>query len=167
MKNYKKTVIFGISGIFALALVISLAFVAYLYTKRYEPILYRSQDGANNNFASVFVQNPFRDKTSEIVANNFLLSIKGKTVTESLTEDKNVAFNNPKGMPEVGRLTEWELWNRFDNADKTLFYFAIYRKDEIKNPEKDLLSFVVVELRRENLQWKVAKYTCDGTSNNS
>ncbi|CAN5432007.1 hypothetical protein BH20ACI1_BH20ACI1_12090 [soil metagenome] len=169
MKKYSKFITSFLIGVIAFTSALTVSFTVYAYSNRNEPILYRSQDGDDDWYATIFVQNPFRDKTKEIIADNFLDSIKGKTVTESLDENKNVAFNNPQGSPEKGKLVKWELWNRFDGEDETKFSYAIYRENGLDKPKRGryLLSFVFLTLNKENSEWKVIKYFCHGTSNNS
>lgn len=167
MNRYKKLIVSTFLVIFVFLSTLFISFTVYSYGNRFEPILYRSQDGANSDFASIFIQNPFRDKTKEIIAKKFLRSIQDKTVTESLNENREVDFNNPKGFPESGKLVEWELLNRFDNDDETQFSYSFYREDNLNSPKKPLLSFVVLKLRKVGSEWKVKNYTCHGTSNNS
>lgn len=170
MNKFKKFIASFSSGIFVFIFSLLISFIVYLYVNRNEPIFYRVQNEMNHNdYADYFIQNPFRDKTKELVADTFLNSIKGKTVIQSLDENKDIAFNTSNGWEETGKLVEWSLWNRFDNENETKFYYAIYREDELSKPKrgKYLLSFVILKLNKENSEWRVKEYTCQGTSNNS
>lgn len=170
MKQSKKFIASLSIGICVFFTTLSLTFIAYLYVKRNEPILYPQSNNPNFNYVTDwFIQNPFRDKTKELIADKFLNSIKAKTVTESLEEKKDVDFNDPENRFEKGKLVKWELWNRFDKENETEFYYAIYREDELSKPKrgKYLMSIVVLKLNTENSEWKVTKYTCVGISNNS
>ncbi|MEJ7846594.1 MAG: hypothetical protein WKF92_00730 [Pyrinomonadaceae bacterium] len=93
--------------------------------------------------------------------------MKGKTVTEFLSERKDVKFNNPSGIIEPGKLVKWKLMNRIDMFTETNFYYGIYRDDQKNNPDELLLSFVVVKVAKIDSQWKPESYRCYATSNNS
>ena len=170
MKQSKKFIASLSIGICVFFTTLSTSFIAYVYVKRNDPILYRQPNNPNFGYnTDWFIQNPFRDKTKELIADKFLNSIKAKTVIESLEEKKDVDFNDPANRFEKGKLVEWKLWNRFDKENETEFYYAIWREDELSKPKrgKYLMSIVLLKLSKANSEWKVTKYTCVALSNNS
>lgn len=146
-------------------IIVSISLAATLYYKRSQPVFLRS-DGVDC-CPMLFVQNPFRDKSKEMISDDFLRGMKGKTVTEFLSERKDVSFNNPSGIIEQGKLVKWELMNRKDTLNETDFHYGIYRDDQKYSSDELLLSFVVVKVVKINSQWKPQSYRCEGTSNNS
>ena len=149
--------------IFFLFIVVSVSVYAYL--NKQQPVLYRRD--YVDCCPTIFLQNPFRDKSEELAVERFLSQLKGKTVTEALENNKDVGFNNPKGQLEYGTLVKWELMNRIERGSGTDFYYAIYRDDKKNNPDQLLLSFSVIRTLRAEQGFNVISYKCEGISNNS
>jgi hypothetical protein len=149
----------GIVGI-SLSAVTAGVVLGYSYLYRKEPVLYQSD---TELAPLILIQNPFRDKTPELVAADFLVGMRGKTVTESLWEMRHVRFNNPSGYVEKGPLISWKLSNRADTPDSTTFYYFIYR-GKTERPE---LNFATVTVHNDGSGWAVTDYKGLGTSNNS
>jgi hypothetical protein len=152
--------------VFVFLLTLSVSSVAYLYATSNEPVLYgNTRDVTGFPF---FIQNPFRDKTKENVAESFLNSIIGKEIKDSFGEFREVIYKQPGLENEVGKLSHWKLQNRIDKENETTFFYYIYRTnpDRLKRPKnsKYLLSFVVLKLNNINFEWKVKEYNCNALS---
>ncbi len=125
------------------------------------PVLYQTQ--SVDTAPLIFIQNPFRDPSRELAAENLLARMQGKTVTQSLNEIRDVRFNNPQGYVEQGELISWEISNRADSDTESIFYYFMYRG----NAGAPNLSFATVTVQRTALGWSATHYRGLGTSNNS
>ncbi|MGB7207980.1 MAG: hypothetical protein WBD27_04905 [Pyrinomonadaceae bacterium] len=165
MKKASKVGLILVAAAVTCFVVVTTSVILYMYAKRSQSVFYRID--SMDCCPTVFIQNPFRDKTRELVSEKLMSGMQGKTVTEAVTENPNIGFNNPKGILEPGKLTKWELMNRADSASETDFYYAIYRDDNLRNPDSLRLSFAVVKVTKIDSGWRVTSYIWHGTSNNS
>ncbi len=161
MASFRKLLFRVALGICLLIAVVTVSIASYAYLYRHRPVLYQTHSVGIAPL--IFLQNPFRDRARELAAETFLSGMRGKTVTESLRETKDVRFNNPQGYVEPGALVSWELSNRADSDDSTVFYYFVYRGTS----DKPALSFATVTVKEDNRGWFVTDYRGLGTSNTS
>jgi hypothetical protein len=143
---------------FGFCIILAVIFTAgFIFARNYlsqkPPILYKYKDKAAVDPSSELfvIFNPFRDKTPEVEAENFL---------EMLREGKCERFKSiiridceRENNKDIYALTSWNLINREENDNKIKLHYSVNRASY-----KGGLGNVWITLDNESDTWKVADY---------
>jgi hypothetical protein len=128
----------------------------YLYITRNDPVLYRSGDRDTAEQGGFVIQNPFRERGPEMLAETILQDVKGGNCQRALSLPAMAAekIESTCERESAYPIQSWSLTDRRDLGDQTILTYKGYRN----YGDKISAGLVWIDIQRIGENWRALSY---------